>query len=316
MRSSCGVYVDAGYLIASAATRLTGSSLRNGVIVDYRKLVHGLIVEAEKLAQLAVLRVNWYDAAENGLPDQVQDGIGMLPKVKLRLGRFGFEGQQKGVDLRIGLDLVAHARNGAVDTMVLVSGDDDLTEAVEEVQMHGVQVVVLAVPDRDGHPYAISRHLRRAADDLEVLDPGLIDLTVRRPTQPITRAVPVPTKTHPTPGPVSVPVPPRPVPEVVAYSSRTGATPVVADEYAHTAEEITTAIDTVVGKAWDAFQASAPPMELAAVERARPSIPRELDRALLLDLSRALDIENLSDPMRYQLRDRFWEIVDGRRAAS
>lgn len=43
---------------------------------------------------------------------------GMLPRVKLRLGRVGFEGQQKGVDLRIGLDMVTHARNGAVDTIV------------------------------------------------------------------------------------------------------------------------------------------------------------------------------------------------------
>ena len=67
----------------------------------------------------------------------------MLPRVKLRLGRLSYTGEQKGVDLRIGLDLVMHARNQAVDVMYLVSGDDDLTEAVEEVQGHGIPVILL-----------------------------------------------------------------------------------------------------------------------------------------------------------------------------
>ena len=71
----------------------------------------------------------------------------MLPRVKLRLGRTSPHGEQKGVDLRIGLDLAAHGRNHVVDTMYLVR-DDDLSEAVEEAQNHGSQVVILAVPDR------------------------------------------------------------------------------------------------------------------------------------------------------------------------
>src|SRR5215218_900917 len=113
MRSKCGVYVDAGYLLAAAATLITGTSLRNGIVTDYPSLLQGLSSEAQSLADLPVLRVNWYDAAANGVPDPEQERIGILPKVKLRLGRFGFDGQQKGVDLRIGLDMVAHARNGA-----------------------------------------------------------------------------------------------------------------------------------------------------------------------------------------------------------
>ncbi len=90
--------------------------------------------------------MHWYDSARNGVPDPQQERIGELSKVKLRLGRFGVNGEQKGVDLRIGLDLVAHARNGASDVFFLVSGDDDLTEAVDEAQVNGVQVVVFAVP--------------------------------------------------------------------------------------------------------------------------------------------------------------------------
>src|SRR3546814_7320613 len=39
MRSNCALYVDAGYLLASAATRITGTSLRNGIHVEYRALI-------------------------------------------------------------------------------------------------------------------------------------------------------------------------------------------------------------------------------------------------------------------------------------
>jgi hypothetical protein len=42
VRSRCAVYVDAGYLLSSAATRLTGTSLRSGVDIDHRRLIEGL----------------------------------------------------------------------------------------------------------------------------------------------------------------------------------------------------------------------------------------------------------------------------------
>ena len=164
MRSTNCVYVDAGYLLASAATRATGTSLRSGINVDDAALISTLVNTAARLSGLPTLRVNWYDSAHNGVPDPRQERIGELPKVKLRLGRFGVQGEQKGVDLRIGLDLVTHARNNASDVFFLVSGDDDLTEAVEEAQVHGVQVVVLAIPNAAGKPHGISRHLLRAVD--------------------------------------------------------------------------------------------------------------------------------------------------------
>lgn len=42
--------------------------------------------------------------------------------------------------------MVAQARNNSVESIVLVSGDDDLAEAVEEAQAHVFEVIVLAVP--------------------------------------------------------------------------------------------------------------------------------------------------------------------------
>jgi uncharacterized LabA/DUF88 family protein len=180
MRSTCSLYFDAGYLLAAAATRVAGTSLRSSIHVDYRTMIESLIGEAEQRSGLPVLRVHWYDSARKGVPDAQQERIGELKRVKLRLGRFGREGEQKGVDLRIGLDLVTHARNGAADVFFLLSGDDDLTEAVEEAQGHGVEVIVLAVPDASDKPHGVSRHLLRGADDLDLLAGSIIDRAVMR----------------------------------------------------------------------------------------------------------------------------------------
>ena len=191
MRSYCALYVDVGYLLAAAATRVTGTSLRKGIVVSYPDLVARLIADAEAASGLPLLRLHWYDSGNRagGTPDSTQEAIGMLPRVKLRLGRTSPQGEQKGVDLRIGLDLAAHGRNRSVDVIYLLSGDDDLSEAVEEAQSHGMQVVLMAVPDRSGKPHAVSRHLIREADDLIVLDGAVVDDTVHvRQLQPETGA--------------------------------------------------------------------------------------------------------------------------------
>ena len=87
MRSRCAVYVDAGYLLASAATRVTGTSLRSGVHVLYDHLVDALIEQAEagERTPAAPGRTGTTPVARGGLPDPFQEQIGMLPRVKLRL---------------------------------------------------------------------------------------------------------------------------------------------------------------------------------------------------------------------------------------
>lgn len=181
MRSQCAVYIDAGYLLAATATRVTGTSLRSSVEVDHPALIEALIEQAEQDSGMPLLRVNWYDsgARPNGLPDYGQERIGLLPKVKLRLGRKSPTGEQKGVDLRIGLDLATHGRQRVVDVMYLVSGDDDLTEAVEEAQSHGVQVTLLVVPNHAKGSIAVAKHLQRAADGVLLITDSRIDAAVK-----------------------------------------------------------------------------------------------------------------------------------------
>jgi uncharacterized LabA/DUF88 family protein len=320
MRSHCAVYVDAGYLIAAAATRVTGTSLRSGVVIDYASLIKAMITQAETESRLPVLRVNWYDsgARPGGLPDRIQEDIGLLPRVKLRLGRLGFSGEQKGVDLRIGLDLVAHARNNAVDLMYLVSGDDDLTEAVEEAQGHGVQVIVLAVPDKDGSPHGVSRHLQRECDGVEILAPASIDTAVaRQPSAapPVLKGMLAPSPailagSQPPSSSVVAPRRPRPPRDAaVVYSSSTGDQS-LDQQHAEMSELNRALIGEVCEGVLESWGRTATPDQWTQLHTSRPSIPPDIDRALLIDLSARLDLNDLDERLRFELRRVFWERVD------
>lgn len=321
MRSRCAVYVDAGYLLASAATRVTGTSLRSGVHVLYDHLVSALIEQAEEVSGLPLLRVNWYDSgSRGGLPDPFQEQIGMLPRVKLRLGRLSYSGEQKGVDLRIGLDLVMHARNQAVDMIFLVSGDDDLTEAVEEVQGHGIPVMLLAAPDKDGRPHAVSRHLLREADGIVTINPDAIDMYVQARTRPEPEpepAAPAEEPVRPTPALLAArkPTPPGvvpPSPEVVrasalVYSSASGQVSELPVEEA-TSQEL---IDEVCTSVLSTWLQRARPDEVKQLRTGEPLIPGDIDRALLTDLSGRTGHYYIEDQDRYLLRERFWVALAG-----
>ncbi|MFN2321258.1 MAG: NYN domain-containing protein [Dermatophilaceae bacterium] len=402
MRSYCAIYVDVGYLLAAAATRVTGTSLRRGVQVDHPELIRGLIEHAESDSGLPLLRVNWYDsgARPGGMPDFIQDEIGLLPRVKLRLGRLSHAGEQKGVDLRIGLDLATHGRNRVVDVIYLVSGDDDLTEAVEEAQGHGVQVILLAVPGQDDRPHGVARHLQRAADGLILLDGETIDQAVRsraipealvpdelKPAQddeaPAADTVPEPVGVNGS-GPMS-PTSPAP-PLATSSAEETDGAPtdddqprtepseepsegpsedpsgtdepapaqVTADEPSSTTEtaavpgptpslfakrKATTllpppepvwstttgsggsgtypdtavdpeVIDTVARQVIRSWCTTATPTMLAELKEQRPSIPGDLDRAMLVDLSNRSGHYDVDENSRHELRNRFWQLVD------
>ncbi len=367
MRSHSAVYVDVGYLLASSATRVTGTSLRSGVEVDHSALIEAIMAQAAESSGLPVLRVNWYDSGggRGGTPDREQEQIGLLPRVKLRLGRLSHSGEQKGVDLKIGLDLVTHARNSAVDVMFLVSGDDDLTEAVEEAQAHGIEVVLLAVPGERGKPHAVSKHLLRAADRLELIDEKAIDAAVTTvvremfrqplvpyvPDEPAAAAATVapaepaaggeagvdgaaavsppetgtPSPTGPKPPtPAVMPrklpsPPPPPVPHppaaVLAYQSTTGRPSGGWFEAVDPLEE-ERIVDEVCAGVLESWARTATDEARASLLRGEPTIPSEIDRALLVDLSNQLGIYALDEPTRHILRSRFWVVAESRLSSS
>jgi uncharacterized LabA/DUF88 family protein len=55
--------------------------------------------------------------------------------------------EQKGVDMRIGLDIANFAANNRVDRIILVSGDTDCIPAMKHARINGVQLVLVELPD-------------------------------------------------------------------------------------------------------------------------------------------------------------------------
>ena len=54
--------------------------------------------------------------------------------------------EQKGVDMRLGLDIAHYANNRAVDRIILISGDTDCLPAMKVARMAGLQVVLIQFP--------------------------------------------------------------------------------------------------------------------------------------------------------------------------
>jgi uncharacterized LabA/DUF88 family protein len=55
--------------------------------------------------------------------------------------------EQKGVDMRIGLDIANHASTRSVDRIVLISGDTDCLPAMKHARISGLQVVLVSLPN-------------------------------------------------------------------------------------------------------------------------------------------------------------------------
>ena len=147
----CAIFIDAGYLLAEAGDFLFNTLNRTGKksrpSCNYEKLLPKLEKLAGEDCRLPVLRIYWYDAAYDGLPTSDHKRIARLPNMKVRLGRI-IGGNQKGVDALIYRDLMTLAREHAIVTGYLLSGDEDLREGVIFAQDMGVRIILLGVPSR------------------------------------------------------------------------------------------------------------------------------------------------------------------------
>ncbi len=160
------VLVDAGYLLVASAELVAGKSMKRhqiGLRADEAVLC---LIETASMAEPGdeLLRIYWYDAAVT--PETLteeQNEIARKRSCKLRLGTLNRYGNQKGVDTLMVLDMLALARNKAVSSLLVVSGDDDLRPAIEEVQELGVRVHLLGVKPLTGTQNQAER-LQRESD--------------------------------------------------------------------------------------------------------------------------------------------------------
>lgn len=167
-----GVFVDAGHLLAQGGALCCGTGHRSEFSCSYSALIKALCGLVSTHCGLPLLRLYWYDGANNATPTLDHLTIAAEANVKLRLGRISW-GRQKGVDALIYRDLMTLARERAVTTAYLLAGDEDLKEGVVAAQDMGVRVVLLGVPAVQGSNQ--SEFLIREADEHMVLDKTFLE---------------------------------------------------------------------------------------------------------------------------------------------
>lgn len=60
--------------------------------------------------------------------------------------------EQKGVDMRIGLDIANHATLRSVDRIILLTGDTDCIPAMKHARINGLQIVLATLPNHKVAP--------------------------------------------------------------------------------------------------------------------------------------------------------------------
>jgi uncharacterized LabA/DUF88 family protein len=165
------VFVDGGYLAAAAAMHVLGTPKRHLVRLDLVRMRQALLDAACDLARPATpLRLYWYDACIDGVPSPWHEQLAHLPDVKLRLGKLrGTPLRQKGVDTLLVHDLLVLAQERSITDAVLVTGDEDMREAVSYAQERGVRVHLVVGSGSDA-----SWTLRQEADTVTVLMPDRV----------------------------------------------------------------------------------------------------------------------------------------------
>jgi len=139
------VFVDAGYLFAAGSEAIAGTKLQRGDMrLDVDGAVNFLKAWAQDHTSLPLLRIYWYDGTSDG-PTAVHNALAYANDVKVRLGIVNQFGQQKGVDSLIVTDMINLARNRAMASAILLTGDEDLRVGVQQAQEHGARVHLLGI---------------------------------------------------------------------------------------------------------------------------------------------------------------------------
>ncbi|MFI8825831.1 NYN domain-containing protein [Streptomyces sp. NPDC053431] len=149
--STHAIFVDAGYVYASAGLLVAGTEDRRNFDLDAEGLIEAFIDTARTIfADSRLLRVYWYDGARRRIHTPEQQAVAALPDVKVRLGNLNSNNQQKGVDSLIRSDLESLARHRAISDAALVGGDEDLVSAVEAAQGYGARVHLWGIEAAEG----------------------------------------------------------------------------------------------------------------------------------------------------------------------
>ena len=159
------IFIDAGYLIAV--------TLKKSKRVDLVKL-------SKALAKDSWEKTIFYDALPKfgterySKAQRFHSKISKLDKFEVRLGRLQYDGHgrptQKGVDMKLGIDLVQMSMKGDLDTAILIAGDSDFLYAVEKAQEANAKVRLAHFPGS-----SINKEFQQSFDGYDLLHDTLLD---------------------------------------------------------------------------------------------------------------------------------------------
>jgi hypothetical protein len=158
----CALFVDAGYVLGDGALAVHGTRNRESVSWDYAGVLGVLKSVARDHTGLPLLRCYWYEVPVDGGRGSEHDFLADLPGVKLRLGKVK-HGRREGVEGEIRRDLTTLARNRAISDALVVTAEEDLAQAISDVQDLGLRVTLVHIAAPGRTPAAA---LRRECDEI------------------------------------------------------------------------------------------------------------------------------------------------------
>jgi NYN domain len=159
----CALFVDAGYVLADGAMAVHGTRRGESVSWDYEGLLQLLSSLARERTGLPLLRCYWYEATVDGGRTDQQEALADVPGIKLRVAKIR-PGRREGVETEIHRDLTTLARNNAISDALVLSAEEDLAQAIADVQDLGLRVTLVHIA-MDGN-WTIARALRQESDDI------------------------------------------------------------------------------------------------------------------------------------------------------
>jgi len=144
-------FIDGGYLRSNFELKCNSTSLNFEVLKN--EFVSNFNANCQGKYDGDLLRVYYYDAAVKPSNEKFKAQENYFSKIRaingfdIRLGRLIHSGnqgtgrlRQKGVDVRLAVDMISKAYQNHYDFAILLAGDNDFLDVVEEVKDAGKRV--------------------------------------------------------------------------------------------------------------------------------------------------------------------------------
>lgn len=180
MTTKVNILIDGGFFECKFRETNKHFPTADDVIKEAEKAMKSLIIKTNGETKDILFRIYYYDCSPFGGTVSDSNGneidfskssqynakltflknLNKKDKVALRLGELSFDGwkpdrynkenykpdfKQKGVDMKVGLDMACMATKHIVDKIILIAGDSDFVAPIKFVRKEGLQVYLYSM---------------------------------------------------------------------------------------------------------------------------------------------------------------------------